>query len=312
MRDRVEPDTERRHLPEPGLFPDPARPSWTDPSAEPAPGVPVDDTDLDDLVERLVELGDDDHLADVEVDGRTAVGGGASRGPRPDRPRRSADRPTREVRDLESSGGLHFRPRFASFTRRGLALVVETVAVAVAIAPGAYVGTLGSAPVIVAGFVVAALGFALLTAVAARSIASRGCWIGHRLTGTRVVSVLDGSRLDVSHAAARFAVRQLISPVFLFGFVAALVDPQRRAFHDQVAGSVVVARPRRTWTHDETDTTDTTDANVAPDPPETPNPAPVDDRAERDGRLGRTETLPPPPPGGTPAHPPSAPDHDAG
>jgi hypothetical protein len=46
-------------------------------------------------------------------------------------------------------------------------------------------------------------------------------------------------------------IRQLISTIFFIGFLVALGNSQRRAFHDQIAESVVVRPPRATWSIDD-------------------------------------------------------------
>ena len=86
-----------------------------------------------------------------------------------------------------------------------------------------------------------------MTASYAQSVAKNGQWIGNRILNTRVVDGRTGTNLDVSRAAARFTVRHLLSPILLLGYLPALFDPQRRTFHDRIVTSVVIARPRATW-----------------------------------------------------------------
>jgi uncharacterized RDD family membrane protein YckC len=46
-------------------------------------------------------------------------------------------------------------------------------------------------------------------------------------------------------------VRFLISPIFLLGFLIAFFDGQRRTFHDRIAETVVIGRPREVWSSDD-------------------------------------------------------------
>ena len=59
--------------------------------------------------------------------------------------------------------------------------------------------------------------------------------------------------IDAGRASLRFIARHLISIVLLFGFIAALFDNRRRAFHDRLADSIVTTRPRSVWSVDDTD-----------------------------------------------------------
>jgi hypothetical protein len=90
--------------------------------------------------------------------------------------------------------------------------------------------------------------FAGVTYVSGRAVARSRQWIGNRLTGTFVVDAINGANLPLGHAVTRMVVRHLLSPIALFGFIAALADGQRRAFHDRVASSLVITREREVWT----------------------------------------------------------------
>lgn len=223
--------TDRHTDAEPAPAPDPT----TDPEPSPHSAPPVERHDLSDLLARLHE--DETIVADA-----------------PD-----LDAPLTDPRDLqrpgapdrvviESTGGLEFRPDLAPFTTRVLGAVIDAGVLAALTAPGWYlvVRTDGAGPRM-AGLMLVGIAFLVATVWYARSVAATGQWIGNRVAGTRVVNAATGARLDVAHAATRFIIRHVISSIFLIGFLVALRDPQRRTFHDQIASSVVVGRPRATW-----------------------------------------------------------------
>lgn len=67
-----------------------------------------------------------------------------------------------------------------------------------------------------------------------------GGTLGHRLAGLRVVST-DGRRVGVPHAAARELTRLFLSlPPLGLGVLWMLDQPERRTWHDLLAGTVVV------------------------------------------------------------------------
>ena len=150
---------------------------------------------------------------------------------------------------VESTGGLSFDPTFASYAQRAVAILVDTVVLGVALVPGIVVVGLGG-PLVVVGLLLMVAAFAAVTFLASRSIAATGQWIGNRVAKTRIVDGINGSTIDTGRAAFRFLARHLVSPVFLFGFIVAFTDSQRRTFHDRLAGSVVVGRTREVWTAD--------------------------------------------------------------
>ena len=166
---------------------------------------------------------------------------------------RDLERPKREpAAVIESTGGLSFSPDFASLGARFFAWLIETVITVALMVPGALlVLSEGGSPVGVLGVFVAFGGFVVAGALYARSVASKGRWIGGRIASTRVVHVTTGEMIPASYAFTRFVMRALISPVLLFGFLMAVVDPHRRAFHDHIAGTVVTGKARATWSvHD--------------------------------------------------------------
>lgn len=161
---------------------------------------------------------------------------------------RDLERPITDDVVITSTGGLEFDPTFAGFLPRFLGLVVDSILLNLAMLPGLVIILLAdSAVAAVLGVLVAFIGFVLVTVIAARSIAKSRQWIGNRVAGTYVVDGINGSNIDAARAGTRLVIRHLISPVFLFGFLAAVADGQRRTFHDRIAGSVVIARTREVW-----------------------------------------------------------------
>jgi uncharacterized RDD family membrane protein YckC len=71
------------------------------------------------------------------------------------------------------------------------------------------------------------------------------CWaltgrsIGKALFGMRIVRA-DGSELNFMHCAVRFAGYWLSALPFGLGFLTVVFDKRRRAFHDRLAGTLVV------------------------------------------------------------------------
>lgn len=203
----------------------------------PAPPPPVDRPDLTELLERLHED------LDVEQSPAPTEPGEALTNPR------DLERPTDlDKIVIESTGGIDFQPTFASFPQRILSAVADTIALALFVGPGVAVAIAGGgAGAVVAGAALSLLGFVVAMVSYARSIARSGRWIGNRIAGTRTVDVRNGDTIRAADAGARFAVRNLVSIVFLIGFLVAFGDSQRRTFHDRFAGTVVIARQRETW-----------------------------------------------------------------
>ncbi|NQY58294.1 MAG: RDD family protein [Ilumatobacteraceae bacterium] len=209
-------------------------------SSTPAEAAPVDD--LDDLVTQIT--------AD-EADGTPAAPGQPiAPAPTADEPASAASQTAPAAPTVESDGGLGFDPELAGLDARAGGFLIDSLVLLVFVAPGVVIA-IAAAPAI--GVVLAVLGFALATLLYARAVSSRQQWIGNRITDSRVVSVRNGAPIDATHAATRFVARQLISPILLFGFLMALTNPQRRAFHDQLAGSVVTRRPLERWSADDGD-----------------------------------------------------------
>ena len=150
---------------------------------------------------------------------------------------------------IESDGGLDFDPSFASFGKRALELVVDTVVLGLALLPGVAIAAFAGSLWVV-GLIVALIGFVAFVAFAARSIARSGQTLGNRAAGTRIVDGINGANVDVGRAALRVVVRYLISTILMIGFLVAFFDGQRRTFHDRLARTVVIGREREVWTAD--------------------------------------------------------------
>jgi uncharacterized RDD family membrane protein YckC len=100
-----------------------------------------------------------------------------------------------------------------------------------------------------------------------------GGTLGHRLAGLRIVD-LDGGRVGIPQAIAREIVRIFLSiPPLGLGVLWMLDQPQRRTWHDLVAGSIVV-RELTPDTHLAPDWADDPPWRRHPQPPE-PAPAVV-------------------------------------
>ncbi len=231
--------------------PRPSPPSSAPPAtSRPAPPPePVDDTDdLDDL---LAQIAADDAAPTAAT---PAPGTPTDTTPTSAAPTSAGTPTTATSTDpstrgtaptVESDGGLGFDPVIAGVGARALGLVIDSLVTAVLLVPGIVIAVVG-APVI--GVLVAIAGFLVAALLYARAISTRQQWIGNRVAATRVVNVRNGSPIDTAHAATRFVARQLISPILLFGFLMAFANPQRRTFHDQLAGTIVTRRPLETWT----------------------------------------------------------------
>lgn len=69
----------------------------------------------------------------------------------------------------------------------------------------------------------------------------RGRTPGMRLFALRILDARDSSRIDATTALGRFGALLLAIAPALLGLLVAFGDPQRQAFHDRLAGTVVVA-----------------------------------------------------------------------
>jgi uncharacterized RDD family membrane protein YckC len=175
----------------------------------------------------------------------TATGGGGRlTDPRDlERPSRASDVV------IESEGGIHFDPSFASFGKRILELIIDTIVLCLVVLPGLVIAAIAGSLWFV-GLLVSLFGFVSFVAFTARSIAATGQSLGNRVADTRVVDGINGVNIDLGRAALRVTVRHLISTILLIGFLIAFTDSQRRTFHDRVARTVVVGREREVWTAD--------------------------------------------------------------
>ncbi len=222
------------------------------------PSAPADRGD-DDLSDILALLADEPASALDEAE--TAASQIAARSDSVTRPAPDVGARLTDPRDLErpstastivveSEGGINFDPSFASFGKRALELVVDTIVLGLAMLPGLVIAAIAGSLWFV-GLFVALIGFVLFVVLAARSIAANGQWLGNRVAGTRVVDGITGANIDVGRAGLRVAVRHLISSILFLGFLIAFTDGQRRTFHDRLARTVVIGRPREVWTVDD-------------------------------------------------------------
>ena len=152
---------------------------------------------------------------------------------------------------IESTGAIDFSPEFASFSTRLAGFLVDSAVTLVAIVPGLLIVLLGSGALRFSGILIAIVGLLFVARWYGSAVSTSGQWLGNRVTGTKVVEVSSGRLLDSSHATSRFLVRAVISPVFLFGFILAFTNSQRRAFHDEFAGSIVTRPTRASWSVDD-------------------------------------------------------------
>jgi uncharacterized RDD family membrane protein YckC len=162
---------------------------------------------------------------------------------------RRPERRATAVVDLE--GGISFDPEFASYASRALGLLVDAVVLALFTAPGIAILAGGGAGRLLLGIVVALLGFGAALVLYARMISRRAQSFGNLVTTTKVVDVRNGRRIGAGEAGLRYALRFTVSMILFAGFLAALGNSERRTFHDRVAGTVVIRRPRETWSIDD-------------------------------------------------------------
>lgn len=167
-----------------------------------------------------------------------------------------ASRPTRPASAApESLVGIGFDPEFASFGSRAVGLVVDAVVLGAFLLVGFALMVIGSTPLILLGIAALAAGFVAATLLYSRQISATGRSFGNRIANTKVVDARNGQLLDSGAAATRYALRFIVSPVLLFGYVMAFTNSERRTFHDQFAGSVVTRPARATWSIDDEATT---------------------------------------------------------
>lgn len=215
----------------------PPPPTGQPPGALPPPPAPPSadsDQDLADLLDRLHADLDLEHADKVAIDA-------------PLTQPTEASRPTHAHTAIQSDGGLEFRPSFASFGARFIGFVIDSLILMLWMIPGAALITTGSVGLVMAGLVVAAVGFGAATVMYARAVSSNGQSVGNRVTSTTVVDARNGSFISAGDAGVRFVIRQAVSVILLIGFLMALGNSQRRTFHDNVAGTVVTRPPRESW-----------------------------------------------------------------
>lgn len=197
-----------------------------------------EDVELAELLKRITE--EDDPIASVPT-----VGAALTKPTDAARPERA------EVAKIVTEGGIDFHPDFASFGARFVGFVIDTAILLVAMTPGIVLVAVGSTPLLLAGLVLMAAAFCVVTALYARSVAASGQWIGNRVMSTKVVDVHNGRTVPVGSAATRFVIRTLVSTILLLGFIVAFFNADRRAFHDNFAGTVVTRPARERWSIDD-------------------------------------------------------------
>ncbi len=163
-----------------------------------------------------------------------------------------AQRPEKaEVAHIESDGGIDFDPDLASFGARLGGLLIDTIVLTLFVLPGIALVVVGSTAVIIVGLLAMAAGFLAAAALYGRAVSSTGQWIGNRVTNTTVVDARNGRMVTAGEGGLRFILRYLVSTIFLIGFLMAFGNSQRRTFHDNIAGTVVVRPPRASWSIDD-------------------------------------------------------------
>lgn len=186
-----------------------------------------------------------EQITDDDVPAAPVVGAALTKPTDVERPEKA------EVAVIESDGGIGFDPALASYSARFGGLLIDTAIVALFMLPGIALVLVGSTPSIILGLVLMVAGFGGATVLYARAVSSTGQWIGNRVTNTRVVDARNGRVVTGGEAGLRFLLRYLVSMIFLIGFLMALGNPQRRTFHDNIAGTVVTRPPRATWSIDD-------------------------------------------------------------
>jgi uncharacterized RDD family membrane protein YckC len=158
--------------------------------------------------------------------------------------------------EIESEGGIDFDPELASYGARFGGLLIDSLIVALCMAPGVALVLAASTATIILGLLLMAVGFGATTVLYARAVSSSGQWIGNRVTKTKVVDARNGRMVDTGEAGLRFGLRYVVSMIFFIGFFVALGNSQRQTFHDRMAGTVVTRPKRATWSIDDEVTDD--------------------------------------------------------
>ncbi|MET0910483.1 MAG: RDD family protein [Ilumatobacteraceae bacterium] len=235
--------------------PSPVAPPSSSPGAS-VPATSARDDDLQDLLDRLhedMDLGEQTPAAHVgstattsngtTTTGTTTSTGSAADGTRPALASAVA---------IEMGDGIAFQPDFASFGARFGGLLLDIALLTVACVPGIAVLALGSGALAVAlGALLLFAGFAAATVLYATGVSRTGQSFGNRVTGSRVVDARNGHLISAGDAGSRYVVRMLVSMILFIGFLTALGNSQRRTFHDNIAGTVVIRPTRATWTIDD-------------------------------------------------------------
>lgn len=216
----------------------PLAPSSPPAAPSPTAGGPTSASTDDDLADLLSRISDDEAAA-------PDVGAPLTEPTDVDRPEKA------QAIRIESEGGLDFDPELASYGARFVGLLIDNAITALCMLPGVLVAVNGSTALVILGMLMMALGFVAATVVYARAVAETGQGIGNRVTDTKVVDVRNGRTITAGDAAVRFTLRWFVSSIFLFGFLMALGNSERRTFHDNIAGTVVTRPPRATWSIDD-------------------------------------------------------------
>jgi uncharacterized RDD family membrane protein YckC len=152
---------------------------------------------------------------------------------------------------IEHEGGIDFDPQFASFGTRVVGFLVDALVLGLLLTPGILLIASGAVGQILLGLALELLGFGVGTFLYARMVSRRAQSFGNLVTKTKVVDARHGRRVEPAEAGLRYVLRFTVSLIFFAGFLVALGDSQRRTFHDKIASTVVIGRPRESWSIDD-------------------------------------------------------------
>ncbi len=152
---------------------------------------------------------------------------------------------------IETGSGLAFDPAFASYGQRLGGLAVDVLVLTVLCLPGLALTIAGSGALVLLGVLLLVIGFGAATVIYAKGVSSTGQSFGNRASSTRVVDARNGQLVPVGEAGTRYVVRMLVSPILFIGFLVALGNSERRTFHDNIAGTVVIRPARASWSIDD-------------------------------------------------------------
>jgi uncharacterized RDD family membrane protein YckC len=206
-----------------------------------SPAAHATDDDLQDLLDRLHDdMGLAEQTPVVTVGAATSTPGDVTR------PSLATDVV------IEAGDGIAFQPSFASFGARLAGLLIDIAVLTVLCLPGIAAFALGSGAVrVVLGSLLVFGGFCAATVLYAAGISRTGQSVGNRLTKSRVVDARNGHLISAGDAGVRYVLRMLVSMVLFVGFLMALGNSQRRTFHDNIAGTVVIRPTRASWSIDD-------------------------------------------------------------